>query len=124
MHVTIKSPIKPGERRAFTITPAHPVTVQPGNVYAKASVIDGDSSAPTINPESTDKKITGFLHGDGSLGEKRVRLHIGAHLGKPNKDGTPGPAAAQDVDITYTVGHPDATTLTFADGSDTPEPPK
>jgi len=109
MKVIVKKPIKPGKRRPFTIVPDEAVDLMEGSVFATSEVILGDSSAPTIKPESTSVKIEGYLNGDGALGEKEVRIRVDAHVGAE--------LIPLDLDVAYTVGTPDATELTFTEGA-------
>jgi hypothetical protein len=109
MNVTLKKLIKPGFRRPFTITPDEPVDAVATGGFTVPSVLTGDSSAPTINPESTETEISGFINGDGSLGEKTVSLHFDGHVGEGE--------VGLDVTISYTVGHPDATEFVFKEGT-------
>jgi hypothetical protein len=107
--ITFTKPIKPGFRRKFTLTPDEPVDELEGGGFAVGAVVEGDSSAPTINDTSTEKKITGWVNGDGALGDKVVSVQVDAHV---NEGVVP-----LVVEIAYSVAHKDATELKVDEGA-------
>ena len=111
MDVTLSKPIKPGFRRAFEVSTDEPVDKQDNGAFARSEVVDGDSSAAVISPDSTETLIKGWIYGDGSIGNKKTRIIVDAHVG----DGDV-PLA---LDVSYEVAHPDATAFTnFKEGAD------
>lgn len=111
MEVTLSKPIKPGFRRAFEVGTDEPVDKQVDGKYARSVTLEGDSSPATINPESTETKITGWINGDGALGDKATEITVDAHVGD------------EDIPLTlvvrYTVASPDATAFVgFKEGAD------
>ena len=109
MLVTLTKPIKPGYRRPITIRPDAPVDVLEGGGYAKATVLQGDSTA-VIREESTATEIKAFINGDGSLGTKLVQIEVDGALGERKVSLT--------LDIAFEVAHPDATSLVLEEGED------
>ena len=115
MEVTLAKPIKPGFRRSFTVGTDEAIDKQPDGTYAKSETLEGDSTAPVILPESTDKLLTGWIYGDGSIGAKKARVTVDGHVG----DGD----VAITLDISYEVASADATAFqNFAEGADEPIP--
>ncbi len=115
MLVTLSKPIKPGFRRAFTVSTDEPVDKQADGSFARTEVLSGDSRAPTIDSTSTETKLSGWIYGDGSVGRKEVRITVDGHVGD-------GDMPIQ-LDVTYDVATPDATAFTnFAEGADEPIP--
>lgn len=112
MEIILTKPIKPGFRRAFTLTPDEPVDTQPGGGFVTVSPLSGDSTV-TIDPASTASSIKGWLNGDGAVGEKAVRFTADGHIGEGDVQVT--------LDVKFTVATPDATTLGFVT-ADTDEP--
>lgn len=111
MEVTLSKPIKPGFRRAFTVGTDEPVDQQPNGAYASSEVLEGDSTAAVIKPESTATLIQGWIYGDGSLGTKKTRITVDGHVGAGE--------ASITLDILYTVSSPDATDfVNFTEGAD------
>jgi len=107
MRVQLKKSIKPGYRRKLTLTPDEAVDVLDSGAFAVGAVVEGDSSAPTISPDSSQKEIVIYVNGDGALGDKVVSVQVDAHVGP---DVTP-----LVVEIGYTVAHKDATTVEVAE---------
>lgn len=115
MEVTLSKPIKPGFRRAFTVQTDEPVDKQDDGSFAKAEVLEGDSRAPVINPESTSTSLSGWIYGDGAIGAKKVRITVDGHVGEG--------VIPVTLDVSYEVQTPDATAFTnFAEGADEPIP--
>jgi hypothetical protein len=115
MEVTLSKPIKPGFRRAFTVSTDEAIDKQADGTYAKSETLDGDSTAPVVLPESTDKLLTGWIYGDGSLGKKKGRITVDGHVGEGDVSIT--------LDISYEVASPDATEFqNFTEGADEPIP--
>ena len=111
MDVTLTKPIKPGFRRAFSVSTDEPVDKQADGLYARTEVVDGDSRAPSIDIDSTSTQIKGWLYGDGAVGAKKVRVIADGHIGEGDVPIT--------LDISYEVATPDATAFTnFAEGAD------
>jgi len=98
---TVTTPVPPGKGYALQLTTDEAVDVQPDGSFAVGSVIEGDSLAPNIMPTSTEKSIDVVLRGDGSVGVKKVKVRVDAHIGQAD--------VPLDLDITYTVDHKDAT---------------
>ena len=115
MEVTLSKPIKPGFRRAFTVSTDEAIDKQADGTYAKSETLEGDSTAPVVLPESTDKLLTGWIYGDGSLGKKKARITVDGHVGEGDVSIT--------LDISYEVASPDATEFqNFTEGADEPIP--
>src|SRR4026208_1993038 len=68
MEVRLAKPIKPGFRRSFTVGTAEAIDKQPDGSFAKTEVVEGDSRAPEVLPESTERLLKGWIYGDGALG--------------------------------------------------------
>lgn len=112
--VALSSPIALGFQRPFTLTPDEPVDQQADGSFASVTVDQGDSHI-IIDPTSTATKITGFVQGDGSLGDKQATISVDGHVG-------PGEVPVT-LTVTWSVHSPDATALAFAEGSpDVPIP--
>lgn len=115
MEVTLSKPIKPGFRRSFTVGTDEAVDKQTDGSYAKSEVVEGDSSAPTIEPTSTDRVINGWINGDGSVGAKKVRVTVDGHVGEGD--------VSIALEISYNVASADATEFVgFTEGADEPIP--
>lgn len=115
MEVTLSKPIRPGFRRAFSVTTDEAVDKQPDGSYARSEVLNGDSTAPVIDATSTGTMIKGWIYGDGSIGSKKVRVTVDGHVGDGDVPIT--------LDVTYEVQSPDATAFTnFQEGADEPIP--
>jgi hypothetical protein len=111
----LSKPIKPGFRRPFTITPDEAVDVADNGQFLNAQNIVGDSTF-TYDPSSTELSLKGWINGDGSTGDKTIRLIADGHVGAGDVPVT--------LDIDFTVAHPDATSLDkFVEGADEPIPP-
>lgn len=111
MEVTLNKPIRPGFRRAFEVGTDEPVDKQVDGKYARSEVVEGDSSAPTINADTDPQKITGWINGDGALGNKTVNIIVDAHVGDVDVPLT--------LTVRYEVASPDATAFTnFKEGVD------
>jgi hypothetical protein len=111
MEVTLAKPIKPGFRRSFTVGTDEAIDKQPDGTYAKSETLEGDSTAPVILPESTDKLLTGWIYGDGAVGKKKARITVDGHVGEGD--------VAITLDISYEVTTPDATEFVgFTEGTD------
>lgn len=112
--MTITKPIAPGYRRKLAVKSDYPLDVRVDGGYLGSEVVDGDSSAPTVD-ESNPNGGNVWINGDGSTGNKTVRILADGHVG----DGEVGIT----LDITYTVANPDATVLTASEvGADEPIP--
>lgn len=110
MQVTLKKPIAPGFRRAFTVGFDEDVDVQVDGSFVRSESIEGDSTAPTISA-STARTAAGFINGDGAIGKKRALLTADGHVGDGDVPIT--------LEIDYEVAHADATTFTaFTEGAD------
>jgi len=111
MEVTLSKPIKPGFRRAFTVSTDEAIDKQADGTYAKSETLEGDSTAPVVLPESTDRLLTGWIYGDGAIGAKKARITVDGHVGDGDVPIT--------LDITYEVASPDATAFTdFKEGAE------
>lgn len=111
MEVTLSKPIKPGFRRAFEVGTDEPVDKQVDGKYARSAVVEGDSSAPTIDPGDNPQKITGWINGDGALGSKAVDISVDAHVGDADVPLT--------LTVRYEVASSDATAFVgFKEGAD------
>jgi hypothetical protein len=113
MDVTLSKPIAPGFYRECQIGTDEAVDKREDGKFAIGGVESGDSSAPQVSDESTEKLIKFNVMGDGSLGDKVATLTVDGHVG----DG--------DVPLTlrilYKVAHKDATEFVgFAEGEDKP----
>lgn len=114
MEIKLSKPIRPGYRRAVTLVPDAPVDLLPGEVYAKVSVVDGNSTI-AVRPETTAEEIKLWVNGDGAIGAKLARLRVDAHLGEGDVE--------LNVDIAWEVAHPDATSISLKEeGEDEPIP--
>ncbi len=115
MEVTLSKPIKPGFRRSFTVSIDEAVDKQPDGSFAKSEVLEGDSRAAEILPESTATLLTGWIYGDGAVGTKKDRITVDGHVGEGDVPIT--------LDVSYEVASPDATAFTdFKEGADEPIP--
>jgi hypothetical protein len=111
MEVKLSKALKPGFRRAFTVGMDEPVDKQADGSYAKSEVVEGDSRAAEILPESTAKLLTGWIYGDGAIGTKKDRITVDGHVGDGDVPIT--------LDITYDVASPDATEFVdFKEGAE------
>jgi len=111
MEVTLSKPIKPGFRRAFTVGIDEAVDKQPDGSYAKSEVLEGDSRAAEVLPESTATELKGWIYGDGAIGAKKDRITVDGHVGDGDVPIT--------LDISYEVQSPDATAFqNFTEGPD------
>lgn len=108
--MTLDKPIKPGYRRPFVLTPDEPVDAGADGSFVTVEIISGDSTVTIDNENSTASRIVGWFNGDGSTGEKSVRLFADGHVGAGEQ--------VISLDVTYTVAHPDATTLGLSFGTD------
>ena len=112
--VKLSTPIKPGFRRPFTITPDEAVDVNASGTFVAVEILSGDSTV-TIDPASTSTSIKGYLNGDGAIGAKAVRFTADGHVGEGEVQVT--------LDVEYDVANPDATSLAnFVEGPDEPIP--
>lgn len=107
-------PIKPGYRRPFTITPDEPVDVNETGTFFKSQIVAGDSTV-TLDPASTPTSLKGWINGDGATGEKSVRFVADGHLGAGEQE--------VSIDVEFSVATPDATLLSFTEGTDELIPP-
>jgi len=111
MEVTLAKPIRPGFRRSFTVGTDEAVDKQPDGSFAKSEVLEGDSRAPEVLPDSTATLLKGWIYGDGSIGAKKARVTVDGHVG----DGD----VAITLDISYEVASADATAFqNFTEGAD------
>jgi len=100
-------PIKPGFRRPFTLTTDEPVDLRADGVsYFSATPTKGDSTIVFTSQSPTG--ATGFVNGDGAIGDKVVQIAADAHVGEGDVEIT--------LDVTYTVANPDATEIGFKEG--------
>jgi hypothetical protein len=112
--VTLTKPIKPGFRRPISLVPDEEVDVRPDGSFATAEVVEGDSTV-SIRPSSTSKQIDAYINGDGSTGNKTIRITSDGHIG----DGD----VSISQDIAFVVAHPDATAFgPVVEGTDEPIP--
>jgi hypothetical protein len=113
MEVNLK-PIKPGYRRPFTLTTDEPVDLRADGVnYFTATSIQGDSTIVFTTQSATG--ASGFVNGDGAIGDKVVQISADAHVGEGDVEIT--------LDVSYTVQNPDATEIGFSlGGPDEPIP--
>ena len=112
MEVKLSKPIAPGFRRSFEVGTDEAVDLQEDvGTFARGEVVEGDSRAPEILPESTEKLIKGWIYGDGSIGTKKVRITADGHVGEGLVPIT--------LDVVYEVASKDATEFTgFKEGKD------
>lgn len=102
------TPIKPGWRRPFTLNADEPVDLLADGInYFSATPVTGDSTIVFTSQSPT--RATGFVNGDGSIGNKMVQIRADAHVGDGDVPIT--------VDVAFTVETPDATDLGFVLGS-------
>lgn len=108
------NPIKPGFRRPFTLTTDEDVDLQPDGVnYFVATATTGDSTI--VFTTQTPTGASGFVNGDGAVGDKVVQISADGHVG----DGV----VTITLDVSFVVTHPDATGFAFAvAGADEPIP--
>lgn len=111
MNVPLSKPIRPGFRRAFSVSTDEPVDMQPNGAFARSENVEGDSTPAVISPESTATLIKGWIYGDGSIGSKKTRVIVDAHVGEGE--------VSLALDISYDVASPDATSFEgFTEGAD------
>lgn len=111
MEVTLAKPIAPGFRRSFTVGTDEAIDKQPDGTFAKSETLEGDSTAPVVLPESTEKLLKGWIYGDGSVGAKKARITVDGHVGDGDVPIT--------LDISYEVASADATSfVNFTEGAD------
>jgi len=111
MQVTLSKPIKPGFRRAFTVSTDEAIDKQADGTFAKSEVVEGDSTAPVILPESSATELKGWINGDGSVGNKKVLVRADGHVGEGE--------VPIELEISYEVASADATAFTnFKEGAD------
>lgn len=110
----LSKPIKPGFRRPITITPDEPVDVNDSGTFLQVENVTGDSTV-TVNPASTATSLQFYINGDGSTGDKAIRVRADGHVGDGDQPVT--------LDIEFTVANPDATSLAnLVEGADEPIP--
>lgn len=110
----LATPIKPGFRRPITITPDEDVDVGANGTFFAIENVTGDSTT-TVDPASTAKSLKFYINGDGSTGDKAIRVTADGHLGDGDQ-----PVA---LDIEFTVAAKDATSLAnLVEGADEPIP--
>jgi len=101
MDITLKKPIKPGFKRSLELVPDEEIDQGADGSFARTEVVEGDSSAPQVRPESTKNSLKLWIMGDGALGAKKVKVTADAHVGPSEV-----PLA---VNVNYEVAHKDAT---------------
>jgi len=110
----LSKPIKPGFRRPITITPDEPVDVNNSGTYLAIENVTGDSTT-TVDPTSTAVSLKFWINGDGSTGDKAIRVSADGHVGEGEQTVT--------LDIEFSVANPDATSLAaLVEGPDEPIP--
>lgn len=113
-HMKLSKPIKPGFRRPITITPDEDVDVNNSGTFLAIENVTGDSTT-TVDPASTAKSLKFYINGDGSTGDKAIRVSADGHIGDGDQPVT--------LDIEFTVATPDATSLAnLVEGVDEPIP--
>lgn len=76
--------------------------------------VTGDSTT-TVDPTSTAKSLKFWVNGDGSTGDKAIRVSADGHVGDGEQTVT--------LDIEFTVANKDATSLAnVTEGVDEPIP--
>lgn len=113
-HMKLSKPIKPGFRRPITITPDEDVDVGANGTFFAIENVAGDSTT-TVDPASTATSLKFYINGDGSTGDKAIRVSADGHIGDGDQPVT--------LDIEFTVATPDATSLAnLVEGVDEPIP--
>lgn len=113
-HMKLSKPIKPGFRRPITITPDEPVDVGASGTFLSIENVAGDSTT-TVDPASTATSLKFYINGDGSTGDKAIRVSADGHVGDGDQPVT--------LDIEFNVSTPDATSLAnLVEGTDEPIP--
>lgn len=105
----LSKPIRPGYRRSVKLVPDFPVDQLPGGVYAKATIVSGNSTVE-VRPESTEKEILLWVNGDGAIGSKSAQIKVDGRIGEGEVE--------LNVDLEWDVAHPDATKLEVTEGED------
>lgn len=104
MEIQLARPIAPGFERYFSVSTDEPVDKREDGTFFVTATVEGDSAAPTIETQ-TDKSVTGWIRGDGTLSsapnDKVVEVRADGHVGEGDV-----PIALR---IRYTVAHKDAT---------------
>lgn len=110
----LATPIKPGFRRPITITPDEAVDVNNTGTFLAIENVTGDSTT-TVDPTSTATSLKFYINGDGSTGDKAIRVSVDGHVGDGDQPVT--------LDIEFTVASKDATSLAnLVEGADEPIP--
>lgn len=113
-YMKLATPIKPGFRRPITITPDEAVDVNNTGTFLAIENVTGDSTT-TVDPTSTATSLKFYLNGDGSTGDKAIRVSVDGHVGDGDQPVT--------LDIEFTVASKDATSLAaLVEGVDEPIP--
>lgn len=82
--------------------------------FVAVEVLAGDSTVTLDTPNSTPTAIKGWLNGDGATGDKSVQFTADGHVGEGDQPVT--------LTVDFAVAHPDATSLSFTEGTDEPIP--
>ncbi len=112
MVVTLSKAIKPGWQRLCSVATDEAVDIQqPSGLYARSEMVQGDSTAPIVTPESTATKINFWVNGDGAMGVKKANVICDGHIGEGDVPIT--------LEVNYEVKTPDATSFeNFQEGED------